>query len=118
VEERKVVVDGPMGEMEGVADGRSESGFSDSLRVRGLAPPGRLSGFGPCLGLVWIGWGLTGLEWECATCSQKHGLWSFSLQSSPVYRDGTVLEEGRRRAGSGWYDSLLGVWRMRGAKAG
>jgi hypothetical protein len=29
-----------------------------------------------------------------------------------------MLEEGKRRAGSGWYDSLLGVWRMRGAKAG
>jgi hypothetical protein len=105
-----VVVDGPMGEMEGVADGRSESGIQRQFESPGSSATGASEWIWPLSWPVWIGRCLTGLEWECATFSRNspcHGLCLF-LCSLLQSTDGTMLEEGKRRAGSGWYDSLPG----------
>jgi hypothetical protein len=65
VEERKVVVDGPMGEMEGVADGRSESGIQRQFESPGSSATGATEWIWPlswpCLdwmGFDWVGMGM------------------------------------------------------------
>jgi hypothetical protein len=59
VEERKVVVDGPMGEMEGVADGRSESGIQRQFESPGSSATGARE-------WIRVGIELDGLDWNYA----------------------------------------------------
>jgi hypothetical protein len=60
VEERKVVVDGPMGEMEGVADGRSESGIQRQFESPGSSATGAIEWIWP---LSWPCLDWTGFDW-------------------------------------------------------